>query len=230
MITVELPTLGIGWNSYNGLDPQLYILYNGAYTRCKEICMKKCQNCSDVKDESEFHKSKSRKDGLNPWCKSCVKKYQDDNKEKKNKRSKQYYEDNRDYYLEYSKEYKRNNKDRVSAQRTKYRQENADKIRQDNLEYQRNNPLKIKAFQHRRRTLLLNAEGDHTDKDIEMIYLEQNGLCAYCGVELNGKFELDHIYPLSRGGSNSPSNLACACVRCNRSKNDKTLDEWMGVK
>lgn len=44
---------------------------------------------------------------------------------------------------------------------------------------------------------------------------------------MNNVFDVDHIRPLSRGGSNWPDNLACACASCNRSKNDKTLDEWL---
>lgn len=34
--------------------------------------MKICPKCSSSKDESLFHKSSRRKDGLTLWCKSCV--------------------------------------------------------------------------------------------------------------------------------------------------------------
>ena len=33
--------------------------------------MKCCTKCNKTKDETEFCKQKSRKDGLNPWCKKC---------------------------------------------------------------------------------------------------------------------------------------------------------------
>lgn len=36
--------------------------------------MKTCNSCDEKKDESEFHKDKSRKDGLANNCKPCVKK------------------------------------------------------------------------------------------------------------------------------------------------------------
>lgn len=53
----------------------------------------------------------------------------------------------------------------------------------------------------------------------------QGRICAYCG-ETDRPLEFDHIYPVSKGGSNDPSNLTLACDRCNRSKGDKTLMEW----
>lgn len=36
----------------------------------------------------------------------------------------------------------------------------------------------------------------------------------------------DHIIPLSRGGSHTLSNLCCACVRCNTSKQNKLPEEF----
>lgn len=52
------------------------------------------------------------------------------------------------------------------------------------------------------------------------------GVCAYCG-DAEGPFEVDHVVPLARGGPNVESNLACACVPCNRSKRAHMLTEWM---
>lgn len=35
--------------------------------------MKQCTLCKEFKDESEFHKDRSTKSGLSPWCKTCRK-------------------------------------------------------------------------------------------------------------------------------------------------------------
>jgi 5-methylcytosine-specific restriction endonuclease McrA len=43
--------------------------------------------------------------------------------------------------------------------------------------------------------------------------------CAHCGRP--GLLTVDHKIPLSRGGSNWPSNLQPLCFRCNVVKNDK---------
>lgn len=51
------------------------------------------------------------------------------------------------------------------------------------------------------------------------IYLRDNFVCAYCGVNLASAppnaVTLDHLTPRSRGGSNKPANLVTACARCN---------------
>lgn len=54
--------------------------------------------------------------------------------------------------------------------------------------------------------------------------------CAYCGVDLNGKFHVDHIRPIAKNGDNSIKNLAVCCVKCNLAKHAKTAEEfyaWM---
>ena len=59
------------------------------------------------------------------------------------------------------------------------------------------------------------------------IFKRDNFTCSYCG-QYGGQLECDHVYPVSRGGSNDDSNLATACKSCNRDKSDKTLEEWRG--
>lgn len=49
--------------------------------------------------------------------------------------------------------------------------------------------------------------------------------CVYCG-NVDGPFDIDHIFPVVRGGSDAANNLVVACAPCNRSKGDKTLKEW----
>ena len=57
-----------------------------------------------------------------------------------------------------------------------------------------------------------------------------NSTCQYCGRKLaHWEVVLDHIIPLSRGGSHCESNLAVACVTCNLRKGSKLLSEcdWL---
>ena len=56
------------------------------------------------------------------------------------------------------------------------------------------------------------------------IYHRDGFACRYCGDE--SALTLDHVVPVSAGGSNQPRNLATACVRCNSSKQDITTRKW----
>jgi len=53
--------------------------------------------------------------------------------------------------------------------------------------------------------------------------------CCYCNraYTVDRHKSLDHIIPICRGGSNDPSNINVCCFRCNLSKRDLTLDEWI---
>lgn len=59
------------------------------------------------------------------------------------------------------------------------------------------------------------------------IFERDNYTCQYCGA-YGVALECDHIFPVARGGSHDDDNLNTACFPCNRSKRDKTLDEWRG--
>ena len=50
--------------------------------------------------------------------------------------------------------------------------------------------------------------------------------CQYCGAK-GTAFDLtvDHILPLSRGGTTSPENLVAACYACNQRKGNRTPEE-----
>lgn len=64
--------------------------------------------------------------------------------------------------------------------------------------------------------------GSHTVGDIAEILASQNGKCAYCCVAIT-KYNkhVDHIEPISRGGSNNPNNLQITCRTCNLRKGAK---------
>lgn len=64
--------------------------------------------------------------------------------------------------------------------------------------------------------------------DIDLLYDIFNGCCYLCGKEVDfDKFHLEHIQPVSKGGTHTYSNLAIACSECNLSKKDRTLNEFV---
>jgi 5-methylcytosine-specific restriction endonuclease McrA len=51
--------------------------------------------------------------------------------------------------------------------------------------------------------------------------------CLYCCHPITMETgQVDHIHPVSRGGSDAAENLAAACTSCNLSKGAKPLDRW----
>jgi 5-methylcytosine-specific restriction endonuclease McrA len=74
--------------------------------------------------------------------------------------------------------------------------------------------------------------GRHTREDIESLVRSQRGLCACgCARSLYAGYHIDHIVPVSKGGSNwgpltGPArgvagNLQLLAPRCNLRKSDK---------
>lgn len=54
----------------------------------------------------------------------------------------------------------------------------------------------------------------------------QKGLCFYCFVDLdNVLINVEHIIPMSAGGSNDYSNLVLACQPCNKEKGSKVFSK-----
>ncbi len=50
------------------------------------------------------------------------------------------------------------------------------------------------------------------------------GECVYCGGPAQTH---DHVVPLSRGGADAERNIVLACFWCNRSKSNRTPEEWI---
>lgn len=58
--------------------------------------------------------------------------------------------------------------------------------------------------------------------DLEISKLQSNP-CFYCG---NAGGEIDHVMPLTKGGTHSIGNLVPCCRTCNSSKNNQLLIVW----
>ncbi len=50
--------------------------------------------------------------------------------------------------------------------------------------------------------------------------------CAYCGVK-DIPFQVEHIHPRAKGGSNSITNLTLSCEKCNTKKGTKDIKDFL---
>ena len=63
-------------------------------------------------------------------------------------------------------------------------------------------------------------------RDIREAILQRDEACAYCGDSL-GPFEVDHVVPRWRNGTDEPTNLVLACRRCNQAKARKNVVRFL---
>jgi 5-methylcytosine-specific restriction endonuclease McrA len=124
------------------------------------------------------------------------------------------YETHRDQIKAYHQQYNRVHRARLRAYQARWRKTN----------YETWAPQHRAAIRNRR-ARLKGVGGTHTSSDIARLFKRQDGRCVYCNARLE-RYEVDHIIPVSRGGSNWPSNLQLLCMRCNRSKQNKLPEEF----
>lgn len=113
--------------------------------------------------------------------------------------------------------------DREASQRWYY--DNYDRARATTDRWSKEHPDQARANLERARAKRLAAPGDLTSAQWSAVRRRFGGHCAYCG-QPGREFEMDHVVPLSRGGSHTVGNVVPACFACNRSKANKLIAEW----
>jgi 5-methylcytosine-specific restriction endonuclease McrA len=95
--------------------------------------------------------------------------------------------------------------------------------------YEKNYPRYVTNSRNYRARKAL-ADGSHTSEETSQMLRDQGGRCAYCETALEASYHVDHMTPLSRGGSNDWSNLAITCASCNREKGTMTAVEYFSTR
>jgi 5-methylcytosine-specific restriction endonuclease McrA len=77
---------------------------------------------------------------------------------------------------------------------------------------------------------VLYQQGELQGYEVRQYLLEKwHRQCAYCSAE-NVPFEVEHIQPKSRGGSDKVSNLTLACHDCNQKKGNQDVRAFLAAK
>lgn len=200
--------------------------------------MKRCSRCHSELPFSSFHKASQRSDGLYPQCKECRSGSYEKSKgpildkmrlryaanpEKQKAQSRRWHAENRDAALERLRKRYANNKEEHNSKSKKWHQENPEKVRRIKAKWKKENPDAVALHSRNRRSRILGAEGSHTPLDLSDLMTKQRKKCAHswCRASIDKKHHVDHIIPLSRGGSNGRRNLQLLCPSCNLKKNAK---------
>lgn len=180
---------------------------------------KTCTRCGDTKPATNefFSNDKKRKGGLNCWCKICVNASKQEWRIANNERHKAA---RRAWYA--------TNRERADATARAYEMAHKELRAVINKKYRDANQGVRRAGKQRRRARELNAPGHFSAADVRAQHKRQKGECYYCGADTRGSYHIDHVVPLSRGGTNFPDNIVISCPTCNQSKGNKLLHEWVG--
>jgi len=205
-----------------------------------------CYKCKNSLSVDNFHKQSRSPDGLSNICKNCKriqdKEYRERNKEKLALKKKEYKEKNKEILAEKRKQKYRSASEEEIALRKKKKQEylkNApEHVKQCKREYDKKyfasergrNVLK-NSLHKRRAQILSSCDNTITLDALENLAKEQNYNCKWCNKPLNyelpKQIHLDHIVPLSKGGTHSINNVCWSCANCNFKKSSKLPDEFI---
>lgn len=118
-------------------------------------------------------------------------------------------------------------KEHASAIRRKRYANNPEKYRAKQRDYVRARPERKRYWRRNEYARKRGALGYCTDAQLQDRFEFHGNCCVYC--KRSTHLTVDHLIPLSRGGSNWPANLGPACRPCNSRKHDKTYQEFMVV-
>lgn len=78
----------------------------------------------------------------------------------------------------------------------------------------------------KRRKALLRQQTAHQIKPrlIRARFAQFDNCCAYCGFA--GEMQIEHVVPISKGGTHAIGNIVPACQMCNYSKRDHEVEQW----
>lgn len=170
-----------------------------------DLTTKQCTLCKRDLPHASFWRDKDSRDGLGRRCKECHGAL------------------NRDWERRHRKERAAKQRQRISANREKERRryKQVYERRKHTPEYRARMRLRSVCRRARR-------QGHPPGSMLHTKYRQQRGKCYWCKAPLGDVYHVDHVIPLSRGGTNDLSNLVLACPPCNLSKNDRLPHEWPG--
>lgn len=187
-----------------------------------------CSKCRELKPVEQFSRCSANTDGLYSWCKPCAR-----------AANQEYYTRKSDKIKTRVAEYRQANPERVKAAVRRYYQEHRAKHNEESKNWRHAHPERAREISKVSRT---RHKAKHADRytaknhqrrvpqhqqhftaqewrDLRVFY---NNICLCC--KRKKRLTVDHIIPLSRGGTNTIDNIQPLCWLCNRRKRLDTTD------
>jgi 5-methylcytosine-specific restriction endonuclease McrA len=207
---------------------------------------KRCPRCG--RSDVEFGRNKNEPDGLSVWCKPCKReamnqRYASDpevrrkaqeraheQRQRLDTHSPEYLAKAREYSRRHSQTEKGKEANRKRANRN-YHTNPAKRAYQDGYEKQRRekDPSFLERWRfykrqknHQRRAQVAAAGEMYTQAEWDRLCAYYDHRCLCCGNRR--PLTVDHVVPVTKGGSNLIQNLQPLCRSCNSKKNDRAID------
>ncbi len=161
-------------------------------------------------------------------------KWRDENREKVIQQRKRYYQDNAGKLREYSRAYAKANRKLYRENQRQWRARNPEKVQIHYLrqiprtqKWRKENPVKVRLSNHRRREHVRKTWDKSAINILSQLISSASRLkCAICGKNMpKSDRTIDHVIPLSKGGTGDIWNLSITHHACNIRKNAKMPDE-----
>ena len=143
------------------------------------------------------------------------------------------------YHRQYIKRWRASNPDKTKLYQQRWYASHAEYSAARTRRWERENPERHKQYKndpdrrrsqnHKRRSRIVSSETKWSKDDIAELKKRQRGHCYWCRKKLDDKYEIDHVWPLVKGGSNGKENIVISCKPCNRKKGAKTPIQFAGV-
>lgn len=118
--------------------------------------------------------------------------------------------------------YQRNRESSISGG-LRWRQRNAEHVKAYRKRYRQENRHKIRTFAAKRRAISRNAGGEMSASQWAALQAQYEYRCLCCGMQ-DVNLTIDHVVPLSKGGTNLIDNIQPLCKSCNCRKGKKIID------
>lgn len=141
-------------------------------------------------------------------------------------RRRNYYLKNREAEIKNSEKWNSENEERVKELRRQYHKLNGKANSAKRKIWADANRERVRSYVKERKARIKSVGGKWAYSDVLAMMAAQQGKCVYCPASIVEFRHVDHIMPLTLGGSNWPDNLQLLCPRCNIRKNNKHPDEW----
>jgi hypothetical protein len=174
---------------------------------------KYCRKCGEYRELSEFHKDRSKKDGLASCCNTCAKEYRALTKSQQQRRWNDYYTVNKEVLLS-----KRKERYQVSSEREKeYRQKTRPRAAERELNRRASDLIFCMSKRLRKRVReavrnIGNGKISKSHKTEVLLGCSFAELAAYLGKPENTKMQIDHVCPLAQAKTVKEVEALCNYV------------------